>query len=99
MENKLLNLETPTKEIGGAVLTPEVINQIKSFQDFDNYCINCFRGYIAEAICSLLLALDNHSGLDEEATNRLITDLSYCRGYLKELEGPVKNEVNPITKP
>ena len=63
METKLLNLENGAVEINGAVLTTEVINVIKYFQDFDNQCIDSFRGYIAEAIFSLLISLDNNIGL------------------------------------
>lgn len=98
MEKKLLNQENEILQISGAILTPEVIKSVKFFQNDDNQLIEHFREYILDAICQLLQAADNNSGLEQEETIRTITDLAYCRDYLTGLKKPVNHEIQPINQ-
>lgn len=91
MEKKIIKIEeNEIVQINECVLTPEVIKNIESFQRDKNELIKHFRGYISDAICQLLQAADNNSGLEKEETMRTITDLAYCRDYLKGLEKPIE---------
>lgn len=93
MEKKIIKIEeNQVIEIDGAILTPQVIKQIKIFQDGNNECIDQFREYMADAICFIAKESADYSGIDKvafkENAHSLISDLAYCRDYLKILEKP-----------
>ncbi|WP_299576697.1 hypothetical protein [uncultured Sunxiuqinia sp.] len=69
--------------IDGVVLTDEAIDQLKSFQESDNYAITYFREYLADAIC----CITTNVGVKDEL-KELIEELSYLRGFLKNLRKP-----------
>lgn len=76
-------------EIDGAIITPEVIERLKHFQENGNDGVTSCREIIADSICLLTLLLDHY---DHEPTKakaiRAITDLSYLRDYFDELKKP-----------
>jgi hypothetical protein len=99
MEKKILEIkENQIIQINESVLTPEVIKTIEFFQRDENDLVKSFREYVSDAICQLLQAADNNSGLEKEETTRTITNLAYCRDYLKGLEKPITIEHQPINQ-
>lgn len=92
MKKKITIEENHMIEINGVLLTPEVIKQIKSFQENENELIRQFKEYIAEAICFMSKEVVDYSGLDKESRTKylltLTANLSYSRDYLTELERP-----------
>ena len=100
MENKISLQKNETIEINGAILTTIVIEQIKSFQDYRNECLDSSRKHIADAICFIAKESIDYSGLDKESFQQnafgIIADLSYLRDYLKELEKPYVFEKQTI---
>lgn len=92
MEKKITLEENQTIEINGVVLTPTVIEQIKSFQDHENELIKSFREYIAESICFMVKESIDYSGIDKESRKdyllTLSANLSYCREDLINLKKP-----------
>lgn len=92
MEKKITLEENHTIEINGAVLTPELINQIKSLQECENELIKSFKDLIAESICFMVKEIVDYSGTDKESRKEyllsLSASLSYCRDYLTDLQKP-----------
>ena len=79
-----------TITINGTVITPDIIDGIRFFQDDENELLIKFREYISDAICGLLQSIDNTRCLEREETIRTVTDLSYCRDYLNRLKKPIE---------
>lgn len=69
--------------IDGVVLTDDTIKQLKNFQESDNYMITYFREHLADAICCITTNVGVSDDLKE-----LIEELSYLRGFLKNLRKP-----------
>lgn len=94
MEKKIIKIEeNQVIEIDGAILTPELIKQIKSLQDDNNDLVDSFRKDMADAICFIAKESAGYSGIDKESfkenAHSLIADLAYCRDYLVNLEKPI----------
>lgn len=92
MVRKITIEENETIEVNGAVLTPNVIKQIKSFQECENEFLKSFREYLAETICFMVTEATDYHGIDKESRKEhllyLSASLSYARNYLSDLQKP-----------
>jgi hypothetical protein len=83
------NLKNENIEIGnGVILTPKAVEQLASLQENENEHLKQVMGYLAEAICFIAVQMDNCKGEELEQGNRIMSDLSYSRGYLSDLKKP-----------
>lgn len=85
---KIEKLENPIV-INGAVITPEMANEIKFIQDDQNSLSKKYRDHIADMICMIIQKLDDGNGdkLIRQEMAKLI-DLTYLRELFSCFEIP-----------
>lgn len=76
-------------EIGGAIITPELIDFLKESQRNDNEDIVMFGNMLADAVC-FIGSIGNILSHDAERKKafQIITDISSIRDYLENLKKP-----------
>lgn len=75
-------------EVGGTILTPQLLGRLKGFQDRDNENIRLCREHIADAVCFIGKNIDSVSTDQLKKIQNLITDLSYIRDYFNDFSKP-----------
>ena len=78
-------------EIEGVILTPELINRLKDFQERDNENVDNFINVIAEAVCFIarnIYMFHEHQEAERKQALQVIADISILRDYMKEFKKP-----------
>lgn len=86
----MANQEIKTNiEVSGAILTPQLIEFIKDWQQNDNENVRMFREILADAVCfigSITYTLDHEP--DRKKALQSMADISNVRDYLENLKKP-----------